>query len=174
MPKQSLPAVQPPHVLDFISHSPAQTERIGARLGEYLRAGDLILLLGDFGVGKTHLVKGIARGLGSPDLVTSPSFVLINEYQAGAAQQRMPIYHADLYRIEDPAELPGIGLEEIWQGAGVGVIEWAERAAGWLPAEHLAIHMQHLNETKRVLRFVPSGARYQRLVEALKETIFGV
>lgn len=173
MNKQSLPAVQPPHVLDFISHSPAQTERIGQRLGEHLRAGDLVLLLGDFGVGKTHLVKGVARGLGSTDLVTSPSFVLINEYRSGPQHRAMRIYHVDLYRIADPAELAGIGLEEIWSSPAVCLIEWAEHAQDWLPAEHLAIYLQHLNETKRVLRFVPQGERYQRLVEAFKDTTFG-
>src|SRR6266498_4141905 len=153
MGKQILHTVQSQHVLDFISHSAAQTSRIGQRLGELLRQGDLILLLGDFGSGKTHLIKGIAQGLGSPDLVNSPSFVLINEYRAGPAHQHMPIYHADLYRIEDPAELAGIGLEETWSGNGVCLIEWAERARDWLPQDHLAIHLRYLSDTKRVLRF---------------------
>lgn len=173
MSRQPLPAVQTPHMLDFISHSPSQTERIGQRLGEQLQAGDVLLLLGEFGVGKTHLAKGIARGLGSTDLVTSPSFVLVNEYQAGPQHKRMPIYHVDLYRIEDPAEVTSIGLEDLLAGPGVCLIEWAERAAQWLPAAHLSIYMQHLNETKRVLRFVPQGERYQHLVEAFKGAAFG-
>jgi tRNA threonylcarbamoyladenosine biosynthesis protein TsaE len=165
-------AIQSQHVLDFITHSAAQTIRVGQRLGELLRSGDLVLLLGDFGSGKTHLVKGIALGLGSPDLVNSPSFVLINEYRAGPDQHHMPIYHADLYRIEDPGELEGIGLEETWSGAGVCLIEWAERAQGWLPQEHLAIHLQYLSETKRVLRFVPHGRYYEDLVAEFKKTAF--
>jgi tRNA threonylcarbamoyladenosine biosynthesis protein TsaE len=84
----------------------------------------------------------------------------------------MPIYHADLYRIEDPGELPAIGLEEAWAGAGVCVDEWADHAGDWLPHEHLAVHLQYLSETKRVLRFVPHGARYEALVAEFKKTAF--
>ncbi|HRC75175.1 MAG TPA: tRNA (adenosine(37)-N6)-threonylcarbamoyltransferase complex ATPase subunit type 1 TsaE [Kouleothrix sp.] len=165
-------AVQSQHVLDCISHNVAQTLRYGQRLGELLRPGDLLLLLGDFGAGKTHLIKGIAQGLGSDDMVNSPSFVLINEYRAGAQHGRMPIFHADLYRIEDPDELTGIGLEEAWAGDGVCLIEWAEQAGGRLPQEHLAIYLQHLAETKRTLRLVPHGARYEALVAEFKKTAF--
>jgi tRNA threonylcarbamoyladenosine biosynthesis protein TsaE len=172
MSKQPSPAIQSPRELDFISHSVAQTIRVGQRLGELLGPGDLVLLLGDFGSGKTHLIKGIAQGLGSADLVNSPSFVLINEYRAGPAHGRMPIYHADLYRIEDPAELPGIGLEEAWSAGGVCLIEWAERARGWLPHDHLAIHLRYLSDTKRVLRFAPHGERYEALVAEFKKTAF--
>ena len=165
-------AIQSQHVLDFISHSPAQTIRIGQRLGELLRAGDLIVLMGDFGAGKTHLIKGIAHGLGSADLVNSPSFVLINEYRAGPQHGGVPIYHADLYRVEDPGELAAIGIEEAWSGDGVTLVEWAEHAGDWLPDAHLAIYLQHLSETKRVLRFVPRGARYEQLVADFKKTAF--
>jgi tRNA threonylcarbamoyladenosine biosynthesis protein TsaE len=168
MSKQALPAVQTADELDCISHSPAQTERLGQRIGELLQAGDLLLLIGEFGVGKTHLSKGIARGLDALDLVTSPSFVLVNEYHAGPRHDHMPIYHVDLYRIADTAELATIGLDELWQGDGVCLIEWPERAASQLPAEHLAIRMQHLSETKRVLRLAPHGARYVELVTAFK------
>jgi tRNA threonylcarbamoyladenosine biosynthesis protein TsaE len=172
MSKPSSHVVQSPHELDFISHSVAQTIRVGQRLGELLRAGDLILLLGDFGSGKTHLTKGIAQGLGSIDLVNSPSFVMINEYRAGPAHAHMPIYHADLYRIEDPGELVGIGLEEAWSGGGVCLIEWAERAQGWLPQDHLAIQLRYLSDTKRVLRFAPHGRRYEELVGEFKKITF--
>ncbi|WP_129626267.1 tRNA (adenosine(37)-N6)-threonylcarbamoyltransferase complex ATPase subunit type 1 TsaE [Candidatus Oscillochloris fontis] len=173
MSERKLPATQAAHELDFISHSPAQTERIGQRLGEQFQPGDLILLIGDFGVGKTHLVKGVARGLESPDLVTSPSFVLINEYHAGSARRTMPIYHADLYRIAEAGELTTIGLDELWAGDGVCLIEWPERAGALLPAEHLAIHMQHLSETKRRLRLAPHGPRYVALLDRFKDMTFG-
>jgi tRNA threonylcarbamoyladenosine biosynthesis protein TsaE len=172
MSKQIPQAIQSQHVLDFISHSPAQTIRVGQRLGERLRAGDLVVLMGEFGAGKTHLIKGVAQGLGSTDLVNSPSFVLINQYRAGPQHGRMPIFHADLYRIEDPDELAAIGIEEAWSGEGVCLIEWAEHAGEWLPQEHLAIYLQHLSETKRVLRFVPHGARYEALVADFKKTAF--
>ncbi|HWQ14432.1 MAG TPA: tRNA (adenosine(37)-N6)-threonylcarbamoyltransferase complex ATPase subunit type 1 TsaE [Roseiflexaceae bacterium] len=164
--------VQSPHVLDFISHSAAQTIRVGQRLGELLQPGDVLLLLGDFGAGKTHFAKGVAQGLGSEDMVNSPSFVLINEYRAGPRHGHMPIYHIDLYRIESPGELAGIGLEDAIGGEGIALIEWAERAQGWLPHDHLAVHLQHLSDTKRVLRFVPTGRRYEELVAAFKRTAF--
>lgn len=172
MSKQRSPAVQSSNELDFISHSVNQTIRIGQRLGELLQSGDLILLLGDFGSGKTQLVKGIAQGLGSTDLVTSPSFVLINEYRAGLHHGAIPIYHADLYRIEDQGELAGIGLEEAWSDNGVCVIEWAERGQGRLPQEHLAIQIRYLSDTKRVLRFVPHGSHYEALVATFKRSAF--
>lgn len=163
---------QLPGVLDVISHSPAQTIRIGQRLGELLRPGDVLPLYGDFGVGKTHLTKGIAQGLGSDDMVNSPSFVLINEYRASQAHRRARIYHIDLYRLEHPDALAGIGLEDALEGHGITIIEWAERAVGWLPSEHLAVHLRHLSETKRAIRFTPQGARAVSLVEALKQSAF--
>lgn len=172
MNTQPSPLVQSPHELDFISHSPAQTLRVGQRLGELLDHGDIVLLLGEFGVGKTQLTKGIAQGLGSDAVVNSPSFVLINEYRAAAPRGGFPIYHIDLYRIDDQAELAGIGLEDALAGDGVCVIEWAERAHDWLPDDRLAIHLRHLSETKRVLRFVPYGARYVALVESFKRAAF--
>lgn len=172
MSRQSLPAVQAPHVLDFISHSQAQTIRIGQRMGEHVQGGDVLFFYGGLGAGKTQLIKGIVQGLGSEDLVTSPSFVLMNEYRAGPQHQAMYIYHVDLYRIGEPGELATIGLEEIWYDRGVFLIEWAERAEDWLPDEHLAIYLQYLDETKRVLRFVPRGERYCALVEKFKNTAF--
>lgn len=137
-----------------------------------MHAGDMLLLIGDVGVGKTHLVKGIVQGLESPDSVTSPSFVLVNEYRAGTRRKHIPIYHIDLYRIEQSAELSTIGIEEMWDTDGICIIEWAERAEGRIPDEHLAIYMQYLGETKRVLRFEPDGERYERLVEKFKQTAF--
>ncbi len=110
--------------------------------------------------------------MGSSDRVTSPSFVLVNEYTAGKQRKALPIYHVDLYRIDTPSELATIGLEELWDETGVCLIEWAERAEGWIPQDHLAIYMQYLDETKRVLRFEPQGERYFRLVELLKTTAF--
>lgn len=165
-------AVQSPHVLDCISHSPAQTSRVGQRLGELLRAGDLVLLIGQFGTGKTQLVKGVAVGLGSSDLVNSPSFVLVNEYRAGQERGGFPIYHVDLYRIEDAREVGGIGLEELADSDGVCLIEWADRAIDWLPDERLDVELSYLSDTKRALRFTPHGARYELLVAELKRVAF--
>jgi tRNA threonylcarbamoyladenosine biosynthesis protein TsaE len=164
---------QHPHMLDVISHSAAQTMRIGQRLGELLQAGDLVFLMGEFGAGKTHFVKGVAQGLGSEDLVNSPSFVLINEYRAGVQHRRIPIYHVDLYRIEDTREVQGLGLEEIASGDGVCLIEWAERASAWLPDQRLDLRLGYLSDTKRSLRFEPYGSRYETIVADLKRMAFG-
>ncbi len=161
-------AIQSAHIFDFISHSPMQTLRIGQRLGSLLGQGDLILLLGELGSGKTQFAKGVALGLGSDDLVNSPSFVLVNEYRADRERHCMPIYHADLYRLDDGREALGLGLEEWANGDGVCLIEWADRAAEQLPKEHLAVHFSHLADTKRVLRFVPHGTHYQELVAELR------
>jgi tRNA threonylcarbamoyladenosine biosynthesis protein TsaE len=173
MSEQRQRAAQPPNVLDCVSHSPTQTARIGQRLGELLRAGDTVLLLGEFGAGKTHFAKGVALGLGSEDLVNSPSFVLVNEYRAGPQHRHMRIYHVDLYRLEDPREVGGIGLEELTAGDGVCMVEWAERGAGWLPGDHLEVRLGYLSDTKRTLRFTPRGARYEVLVGELKRSAFG-
>lgn len=164
--------VRSPHVLEFVSHGPAQTIRVGQRLGELLQPGDLVLLVGDFGVGKTHLAKGIARGLGSDDLVNSPSFVLVNEYRTGPDRGARTIYHVDLYRIEDPAEVIAIGLDEALSGEGICLIEWPEHASAMLPHERLEVVMRHLSETKRVIRLVPHGARYEAITGALKQSAF--
>ncbi|HEX6290313.1 MAG TPA: tRNA (adenosine(37)-N6)-threonylcarbamoyltransferase complex ATPase subunit type 1 TsaE [Herpetosiphonaceae bacterium] len=158
-----------PATLDLISHSEADTIAFGRRLGALLQPGDLVLLFAPFGAGKTHLTKGIAGALGVDEAdVNSPSFVLINEYQADRAHGRTPIYHVDLYRIETPDELATIGLDDVIAGHGIAVIEWAERAAGWFPHEHLAIEITHQGETERRISVRPRGARYAALVEQLR------
>ncbi len=159
-------------MLECISHSVNQTVRLGQRLGELLRQGDVVLLDGPFGAGKTHLTKGIALGLGADALVNSPSYVLMNEYRAGPQHRRMPIFHIDLYRIEDPAELAGIGLDEALNGDGVCIIEWPHHGGDLLPAEHMRVEMRPINETKRAIRFVPAGDAYVALVAKLKQTAF--
>jgi len=139
-------------------------------LGSRMRERDWVGLVGGFWAGKAQSIEGVAQWVGAADLVNSPSFVLINEYRAGPRHGNMPIFHADLYRIESPDELASIGIEETWSGIGVCLIEWADQAGDWLPSERLAIHLQHLSETKRVLRFVPYGARYQALLAEFKKS----
>ncbi|NJO06601.1 MAG: tRNA (adenosine(37)-N6)-threonylcarbamoyltransferase complex ATPase subunit type 1 TsaE [Chloroflexaceae bacterium] len=167
----SAPVLTSPHELDFISHSAAQTLRIGQRLGEQLHPGAVLLLLGDLGAGKTQLARGIAQGLGSPDMVTSPSFVLINEYRT--SKRGVRIYHVDLYRLDEAAEVQSIGLEELWSGRDICLIEWARRAEAYLPREYLAVELRYLDETKRRMRFTPRGTQYEQLVESFKTTTFG-
>ena len=155
--------------IDFISHGAAQTQRVGARLGELLQPGDVLLLEGDLGAGKTVLAQGIAQGLGIDDPVTSPTFTLIHEYEG-----RLPLYHVDLYRLAGAGDAAAIGLEEYIYGEGVTVIEWPDRAGRLLPADHLSIALRSIADTKRALRFSPIGARYDALVAQFKREAFGL
>ncbi len=149
------------------SRSPAQTGAIGEALGRILRdtgaAGTVIALLGPLGAGKTCLVQGLARGLGVSGYVRSPTFTLIHEYPGP-----VPLYHVDLYRIE-PSDLDGLGLDEIVDGPGLTVIEWAERAGPVLPKEYLQVELEFgTSEEERVLRLRPRGGRYRGVVEAVQ------
>ena len=147
--------------LTLSSDSPAATRRIGARLGRHLRPGDVILLLGELGTGKTCLTQGIGRGLGVTDQVKSSSFVLVNEY-AG----RLKLYHADLYRLEDPREVMELALEET-AADGVLAVEWPERAWDELPPEHLLVRLEWVDERRRRLTFEARGSRYEELMRTL-------
>ena len=136
-------------MLDFITHSPVQSERIGQRLGVLLRAGDLLLLSGTLGAGKTQLVKGIAHGLGCRDAVTSPTFVLVNEYVADRAHNAAPVYHIDLYRLGRVSDLESIGLSELIAGDGIVLIEWPERAGAGLADDYLLVALQQRRDRVR-------------------------
>jgi len=107
----------------FISHSPAETESLGAAWGRAAQRGWVIALSGELGAGKTQLVKGVARGLGIAARVHSPTFTLVNEYDGG----RLQLFHLDLYRLETREQILSAGLEEFLPPDGVAVIEWAER-----------------------------------------------
>jgi tRNA threonylcarbamoyladenosine biosynthesis protein TsaE len=160
------------HGLDFISHSEAQTRRLGARLGELLQGGDVICLAGELGAGKTCLAQGIGRGLGIEGPITSPSFTLINEYKQ--EQARLLFYHIDLYRIGEAKEALALGLEEYFYGEGVCIVEWADRAPEALPAEHLWIELRYIEETKRSLLMKAVGEHYQELLRQFKQRAFGI
>src|SRR5580692_10648936 len=110
----------------LISHSPAETEALGEKFGRAARPGWVIALSGELGAGKTQFVKGVARGLGISARVHSPTFTLVAEYGGG----RLPLFHLDLYRLENEAQILSAGLEEFLQPDGVAVIEWAERMVG--------------------------------------------
>ena len=154
------------------SASADQTIALGQRLGVLLQPGDVVLLFAPFGAGKTHLTKGIAAAWGvDPDDVNSPSFVLVNQYDAAPtgypAQRRTPIFHADLYRVEGPDAVATVGLEDLLDARVLLIVEWAEHAAGFVPAEHLAIHIEIVTDTERVLQFHGHGARYEQLIAEL-------
>jgi tRNA threonylcarbamoyladenosine biosynthesis protein TsaE len=115
------------------------TSALGRRLGERLGPGAVVGLVGTLGAGKTHLARAIAEGLGVPDgrVVTSPTFVLIQEYDG-----RLPVYHFDVYRLLDVAAFLDLGAAEYLEGSGVCLIEWADRVRGWLPAETLWVELE--------------------------------
>lgn len=153
---------------ELISHDEAHTIELGRRLGSLLRPGDLVLLFAPFGAGKTHLTKGIASAWGvDPHDVNSPSFVLINEYESDRLHRRAPIHHIDLYRIESPDELATVGLDDAIDDEGLAIIEWAERAEGWLSLDHLAVRIEHIGETDRRIVVEPHGDRYAAIIDAL-------
>lgn len=156
-------------ILDIVSHSPAQTQRFGARLGELAREGDLYCLEGELGSGKTCFVQGLGRGLGVPKSIHSPTFILANEHRGG----RLPLFHLDVYRINSAEEALGIGLDEYVSGEGVCVIEWAEKIREALPLDRLWIAFRQVDENKRGLLVEACGPRYQKLLTEFRASAFG-
>ena len=150
--------------LSIVTHSARETGELGETLGALARPGDLLLLSGDLGAGKTCLVQGIARGLGVQTAVRSPTFVFATEHMG-----RLPLYHVDLYRVDDPREADGLGLDDYIEGDGVCAVEWADRAIDLFPVEHLFIEMTHRGADDRSLRLLPTGERYMELLAGLKE-----
>ena len=131
----------------IISHSAAETMEFGRQLAASLRVGDVVALDGDLGAGKTCLVKGIARGLGISQDVTSPTFTLIHEYRGG----RLPLFHVDLYRLDSVQQALQIGLEDVLAGNGITVIEWADKIAPLLPAAAKRFHLRVTGENDRTI-----------------------
>ncbi len=152
--------------LTFISHHPTETQALGASLGELLRPGDVICLSGDLGAGKTAFTQGIGRGWGALEPVTSPTFVLIHEHRRDA--DRAILYHVDCYRLHGAADAWGIGLEDLWHGEGIVVIEWPENIQAALPVEHLWVAFAIMGEQERQLTLEARGERYQSLLSALQ------
>jgi len=147
--------------------SPEQTHALGRRLGGVAHPGCVIALVGDLGVGKTVLAQGIGQGLGVPGLVTSPSFVLMVEHLGG----RLPMIHADLYRLNSEEEAEAIGYDEALRGDGVAVVEWADRLAGLLPRDHLRIELRWLQggAPGREVWMSGTGPRHAPLVALLHD-----
>jgi tRNA threonylcarbamoyladenosine biosynthesis protein TsaE len=148
----------------LVSRSAEETLRLGEALGAVLRAGDCVALEGPLGAGKTTFVQGLARGLGVPPEVpvTSPTFVLVSEYPA-----RVPLRHADFYRVEGAQRLADAGFDDLLDGEGVLVVEWPERFPAALPAQRLWIRMEIRGESERLLRLDAKGERAEALLGAL-------
>jgi tRNA threonylcarbamoyladenosine biosynthesis protein TsaE len=167
--------------LDSISHSAAQTQRLGMRLGELLRGSELILLNGQLGTGKTTFAQGLAQGMGISANINSPTFTLLKEYAGriesqsgnGSAPHHGPaLYHFDLYRLDNPEEIFDLGFEEYFTSDGVCVVEWAEKADLYWPTDHLDIRLKMLSETKRGLLFAAIGPRYCELLRQFQKNTY--
>jgi tRNA threonylcarbamoyladenosine biosynthesis protein TsaE len=167
--------------LDIISHSTAQTQRLGMRLGEIVQGGELILLNGQLGTGKTTFTQGLARGMGITEQINSPTFTLLKEYpgharpadKAHAQSHGSPaLYHFDLYRLDDPEEIFDLGFEDYFYGDGVCVVEWADKADLLWPSDHLRIRMKMMSETKRGLLFIATGVRYCELLRQFQKNTY--
>ena len=150
--------------LKLNSHSPEQTQLLGSYLGKLAQRGDIFLLIGDLGTGKTCLVQGIAHGLDIKEYPFSPSFVIIREYHG-----RLPLYHVDFYRLDRIEEIADLGLEEYLYGNGVCVVEWAEKGLQLLPPRNLLISLNYVpaSETERAICLKPQGKRYLELIKHL-------
>lgn len=166
--------------LDVISHSSAQTQRLGVRLGELMHGGELLLLEGQLGTGKTTFTQGLAQGLGITDVISSPTFTILKEY-AGQPAPEQPknlrkvgpaLYHFDLYRLDNPDEIIDLGFEDYFYGSGVCVVEWADKADPYWPLEHLSIRLKVLSETKRSLLFTATGARYSEILRQFQKKTY--
>ena len=159
--------------LECPSHSAQQTQRLGVRLGELLRAGDLICLEGKLGAGKTCLAQGIGRGCGISESLISPTYTFIHEYKmprSGAA-----VYHIDLYRISQAQEALGLGLGDyLADRSAIALIEWPERAEAVLPEERLWIAMRIIGINKRIMLLTAHGDRYKELLHSFRKRAFGV
>lgn len=158
-----------PHSLDFFSRSPEQTRRLGARLGAVLRPGDIICLQGDLGAGKTTFVQGVAKGWGSLDAVSSPTFIIVNEYRRADGSR---LFHMDAYRLDSAPEAEELDLDSMLAD-GVLLVEWPERIVGLVPAEHLWIQLEHVDEEEREMKFRAVGRRYDKLLEVIRQTVGG-
>jgi len=148
---------------EIVSHSPEQTQKLGICLGELALPGDIFLLVGGLGAGKTCLTQGIAWGLGIKEYAVSPSFVLLRELYG-----RLPLYHIDLYRLDHLEEITELGLDDYLYGSGVCVVEWAEKGLSVLPMEHLLIEIDYLSDIERGFQFKPEGKRYLEIARQVK------
>jgi tRNA threonylcarbamoyladenosine biosynthesis protein TsaE len=145
----------------LVTRSAEQTRRVGELLGPQLKPGDVVALTGDLGAGKTCLVQGVAHGLGVAEPVTSPTFNILLVHRG-----RIPLYHFDLYRLEEENDLDDIGFYETVEGDGASMIEWGERFASALPPDHLTVTIRLEGDDSRYLEIEPRGERSRALAAA--------
>ncbi len=148
--------------LTIITKSPEETKNLGKEVSKLTKPGDLLAFYGELGAGKTCFIQGISQGLEVKDYVTSPSFTIINEYQG-----KVPVYHFDLFRLDDDEDIFELGYEEYFYGEGLTVIEWAEKIEQLLPKEHLKIDIKFKDRYQRTISFISQGDRFNKFLEEL-------
>jgi tRNA threonylcarbamoyladenosine biosynthesis protein TsaE len=153
-----------PKKLVLLSQSPGETKNIGSKLGALLKAGDVVLLNGELGAGKTTIAKAIAKGLGikTDHYVVSPSYAIINEYNA-----KIKIYHFDLYRIDHQDEFFELGADEYFQGDGVCLVEWGDKFTDAMPKERLEVLLEHVSATQRRITIKAFGKGYGEIAKGI-------
>ena len=150
--------------MEIILNGLEETKEFGIKVGKLLKEGDVVCLNGELGAGKTTLTKSIGLGLGVDDYITSPTFSLINEYDG-----RIPVYHFDVYRLENTEELYDLGFDEYFYGRGVSIIEWADKIESFLPQERLVLDIENPDNTdKRKINITILGDRYKEILEELE------
>jgi len=150
----------------LITHSPEETRELGKNIGRLAMPGDIYLLVGKLGAGKTCLTQGIAWGLDIQEYTLSPSFVIMRELHG-----RLPLYHMDFYRLDNILEIADLGLDDYLYGQGVCIIEWAEKGLDILPDDHLLIKINYVSDIERSFEFEPKGERYIELLDGIRKSI---
>lgn len=149
--------------MEIILNSLEETEKFGIKLGKFLQKGDILCLNGELGAGKTTMTKSIGIGLGVEEYITSPTFALINQYSG-----RLPVYHFDVYRLENVDELYDLGFDEYFYGDGVCIIEWADKIKRMLPKERIVVDIENGNDKeRRILKISGFGIRFDELLKEL-------
>ncbi len=146
------------------SDSVEMTHNLGRAIGSNVAPGEILLLTGGLGAGKTTLTQGILWGLGSEEYARSPTFVLVNEYVA-----RIPVYHMDLYRLDSFEDIEGLGLEDYLFGDGLCVIEWADKAEGYFPVDHVDVSIGTVSESARTFTVDAADSNRKQLFAALSD-----
>jgi tRNA threonylcarbamoyladenosine biosynthesis protein TsaE len=155
--------------VEFFTRGPEQTRRLGMRLGTLLQRGDVICLSGDLGSGKTTFVQGIARGWGSLDNVTSPTFILVNAYRRPDGQI---LHHLDAYRMQSALEAEDLDIDLMLE-QGPLVLEWPERIIAAVPENRLTFNLRWMAEDQRGMTVLAHGTRYENLLAQLRRKIYG-